>query len=199
MATINFIMIAEERIAEDIDEAIAAHLDIPEDDEALYAPLADALTEAMKTLLKEMQTKHDAEIKTLLTKSNSDDKIKAVKKGKGTKTKTKSDGTKTANRYALFVRLVSRYFSESHPEVTGEQVITPTTNFSNPGAECAKKYTASKEELDVEGKEMPLGTLINTIKHLFDNNMTVTGMVWGLLAKDVREQLADSVADSVSE
>ena len=194
-AITKFTKIAEERIA----GVIAEHLDIPEDeDETLYAPLTDALTEAMKSVLQEMQNSHDAEIKKLqaVTKSKTDEiKVKAVK-GKG-KTKTKSDGTKPANKYAWFVRWISRYNSDTHPEVNGEQLITPTSNFSNPGAQCAKKYTASKVELDVEGKEMPLGTLINTIKQQFDNNMTVTGMVWGLLAKDVREQLADSVADSV--
>jgi len=196
MASINkFTKIAEERIADVIGE----YLDIPEDEnETLYAPLTDALTEAMKTLLKEMQKKHDAEIKTLqATKSTDELKVVKAVKGKGKTTKTKSDGSKPVNKYALFVRWMSWYNSDTHPEVNGEQLITPTSNFSNLGAACAKKYTASKVELAVEGKEMTLGTLINTIKHQFENNMTVTGMVWGLLAKDVREQLADSVADSL--
>ena len=172
-----------------LSKVIVDHLDNDTDDKDLYTPLLDGLVEAAQQVIADMKAEHAIAIKKLVPSQ----KTKAVKT-KTVKT-TSNGGTKPANKYAYFVRYTAQFFSEDHPEVNGAQLCTPASNFANPGAACAKKYAASKDALDLEGKEMPLADLITTLKASFPNNMTVTGMVWGLLSKDFREQLAGSVTE----
>lgn len=176
----------------------------PEDDEAIYDPLKEALYDNVIAVVDQLRAAHMADLSKAKKAAATNEPAK-VKKSR----KVKSGEQGSTNDYSKFVGLLKYLKTEGKetradiPELANIQ-ITVGEHFKDMTAPCAKRYSDYKDQLlyqeaPIDGQTMTLVELYDVITNAksidkgFGNGMTRAGILWGLTSTDDRQKILDTV------
>jgi hypothetical protein len=104
----------------------------------------------------------------------------------------KKTGAKRKNTYTQWVRVASRI---RKGEIKGDKVVTVGANFRDKSTASATKYFDMKDDLELEGKDIPVEELLAHLKESMpdEKDLTLTAICWGLMPPAFRDTLVEEL------